>query len=122
MNNYTNRDSDIAKAKLHAALSMEKLLALNESIKFILDVCYGRRTEISAKTIDDAFDYVDNRDKSIIYLSDLPYYEKEKAIHQAELNVETRKQMLKSFLDFMSVKYKHNNQENNNNIKLINYE
>ena len=23
MNNYTNRDSDIAKAKLHAALSME---------------------------------------------------------------------------------------------------
>lgn len=122
MNNYTNRDSDIAKAKLHAALSMEKLPALNESIKFILDVCYGRRTEISAKTIDDAFDYVDNRDKSIIYLSDLPYDEKEKAIHQAELNVETRKQMLKSFLDFMSVKYKHNNQENNNNIKLINYE
>jgi hypothetical protein len=76
----------------------------------------------STKTIDDAFDYVDNRDKSIIYLSDLPYDEKEKAIHQAELNVETRKQMLKSFLDFMSVKYKHNNQENNNNIKLINYE
>lgn len=122
MNNYTNRDSDIAKAKLYAALSMEKLPALNESIKFILDVCYGRRTEISTKTIDDAFDYVDNRDKSIIYLSDLPYDEKEKAIHQAELNIETRKQMLKSFLDFMSVKYKHNNQENNNNIKLINYE
>lgn len=122
MNNYTNRDSDIAKAKLHAELSIEKLPALNESIKFILDVCYGRRTEISTKTIDDAFDYVDNRDKSIIYLSDLPYDEKEKAIHQAELNIETRKQMLKSFLDFMSVKYKNNNQENNNNIKLINYE
>lgn len=122
MNNYTNRDSDIAKAKLHAALSIEKLPALNESIKFILDVCYGRRTEISTKTIDDAFDYVDNRDKSIIYLSDLPYDEKEKAIHQAELNIETRKQMLKSFLDFMSVKYKNNNQENNNSIKLINYE
>ena len=122
MNNYTNRDSDIAKAKLHAALSIEKLPALNESIKFILDVCYGRRTEISTKTIDDAFDYVDNRDKSIIYLSDLPYDEKEKAIHQAELNIETRKQMLKSFLDFMSIKYKHNNQEKNNNIKLINYE
>ena len=117
MNNYTNRDSDIAKAKLHAALSMEKLPALNESIKFILDVCYGRRTEISTKTIDDAFDYVDNRDKSIIYLSDLPYDEKEKAIHQAELNIVTRKQMLKSFIDFMGVKYKHNNQENNNNIK-----
>lgn len=32
MNNYTNRDSDIAKAKLHAALSMEKLPALNERI------------------------------------------------------------------------------------------
>lgn len=122
MNNYTNRDSDIAKAKLHAALSMEKLPALNESIKFITDVCYGRRTEISTKTIDDAFDYVDNRDKSIIYLSDLPYDEKEKAIHQAELNIVTRKQMLKSFIDFMGVKYKHNNQENNNNIKLINYE
>ena len=122
MNNYTNRDSDIAKAKLHAALSIEKLPALNESIKFILDVCYGRKTEISTKTIDDAFDYVDNRDKSIIYLCDLPYDEKEKAIHQAELNIVTRKQMLKSFLDFMSVKYKHNNQENNNNIKLINYE
>ena len=122
MNNYTNRDSDNAKAKLYAALSIEKLPALNESIKFILDVCYGRRTEISTKTIDDAFDYVDNRDKSIIYLSDLPYDEKEKAIHQAELNIETRKQMLKSFIDFMGVKYKHNNQENNNNIKLINYE
>lgn len=122
MNNYTNRDSDIAKAKLHAALSIEKLPALNESIKFILDVCYGRRTEISTKTIDDAFDYVDNRDKSIIYLSDLPYDEKEKAIHQEELNIVTRKQMLKSFIDFMCVKYKHNNQENNNNIKLINYE
>ena len=122
MNNYTNRDSDIAKAKLHAALSMEKLPALNESIKFITDVCYGRRTEISTKTIDDAFDYVDNRDKSIIYLCDLPYDEKEKAIHQAELNIVTRKQMLKSFLDFMSVKYKNNNQENNNSIKLINYE
>lgn len=122
MNNYTNRDSDIAKAKLHAALSMEKLPALNESIKFITDVCYGRRTEISTKTIDDAFDYVDNRDKSIIYLSDLPYDEKEKAIHQAELNIVTRKQRLKSFIDFMGVKYKHNNQENNNNIKLINYE
>lgn len=122
MNNYTNRDSDIAKAKLHAVLSMEKLPALNESIKFITDVCYGRRTEISTKTIDDAFDYVDNRDKSIIYLSGLPYDEKEKAIHQAELNIETRKQMLKSFLYFMSVKYKNNNQENNNNIKLINYE
>ena len=122
MNNYTNRDSDIAKAKLHAVLSMEKLPALNESIKFITDVCYGRRTEISTKTIDDAFDYVDNRDKSIIYLSGLPYDEKEKAIHQAELNIETRKQMLKSFLYFMSVKYKNNNQENNNSIKLINYE
>jgi undecaprenyl diphosphate synthase len=52
MNNYTNRDSDIAKAKLHAALSMEKLPALNESIKFITDVCYGRRTEISTKTME----------------------------------------------------------------------
>lgn len=122
MNNYTNNNSDIAKAKVHAALSAEKLPALNETIKFILDICYGRKTEISTKTIDDAFDYVDNRDKSIIYLSDLPYDEKEKAIHQAELNIETRKQMLKSFLDFMSVKYKNNNQENNNNIKLINYE
>ena len=124
MNNYTNRDSDIAKAKLHAALSIEKLPALNESIKFILDVCYGRSTEICVKTIDDAFDYIDNRDKATIYLRDIDHDEKEKQIHQAELDIVTRKHMFSSFLYFMGVKYKqHDNcQENNNNIKVINYE
>lgn len=121
MNNYINKDSDIAKAKLHAALSTKKLPALNETIKFIFDVCYGRRAEISTETINDAFDYVDNRDKTIIYLSDLTHEEKEKEIHQAEVNIETRKQMLKSFLYFMEAKYKHQQHNNfqgiNNNKK-----
>ena len=124
MNNYTNNNSDIAKAKVHAALSAEKLPALNETIKFILDICYGRKTEISTKTIDDAFDYIDNRDKATIYLRDIDHDEKEKQIHQAELDIVTRKHMFSSFLYFMGVKYKqHDNcQENNNNIKVINYE
>lgn len=106
MNNYTNNNSDIAKAKVHAALSAEKLPALNETIKFILDICYGRKTEISTKTIDDAFDYIDNRDKATIYLRDIDHDEKEKQIYQAELDIVTRKHMFSSFLYFMGVKYK----------------
>ena len=113
MTNYNNNNNnDFTKAQMHTALSIEKQSALNECIKFIFDVCNGLITEISDKTIDDALDCKNNLDKAIIYASDLQHDEKEKQIHQAELNMETSKQMFKSFINFMEVKYKH--QQNNN--------
>ncbi|MBE6318848.1 MAG: hypothetical protein E7081_07750 [Bacteroidales bacterium] len=120
MNHYLNNNSDIAKAKVHAILSTEKLPALNETIKFIFDICHGRRARINTKTINDAFECIDNRDKTIIYSSDLHPEEKEQRIHQTELDLETRKQMLSSFLSFMEAKYKYqqyNNFQGNNNFK-----
>lgn len=97
MNHYLNNNSDIAKAKVHAILSTEKLPALNETIKFIFDGCRGFNPEIPESTIDDAFDCVINCEKATLYTQELTKEERDKMLMHIEANRKARKDWFKSY-------------------------
>ena len=52
------QELDYMEAKKCFNSAMENLPAFVETIQFIFDRCNGRQTEISEKTIDDAFAYI----------------------------------------------------------------
>lgn len=79
------QELDSIKAKKCLKSAIENLPAFKETIKFIFDRCNGRISEVSEKTIDDAFDCIINNRKSSIYSNEtLSHHEKERMILQIE--------------------------------------
>ena len=79
---YIKQDLKISSCLKSA---IENLPAFKETIKFIFDRCNGRISEVSEKTIDDAFDCIINNRKSSIYSNEtLSHHEKERMILQIE--------------------------------------
>ena len=67
------QELDYMEAKKCFNSAMENLPAFVETIQFIFDRCNGRMTEISEKTIDDAFTYIiDKRSYWCHFLYRLP--------------------------------------------------
>lgn len=98
------QELDDMKARAHFISAMENLPAFIETIRFIFDRCNGRLTEISEKTMDDAFDYVINEKKASIYSNrNLSHNEKEHWIRQMESLFQTFKEYVKSS-DFVKAK------------------
>ena len=95
---FNNPERDNAEYAKHLAMAAMKQPALNDVVKFIFDGCHGRNPEISEKTIDDAFDFIINCEKAKLYAQELPQYERESMIKQAELNRNIRKAWFKSIL------------------------
>ena len=84
--------------------AMENLPAFIETIQLIFDRCNGRPTEISEKTIDDAFDYVINEKKSSIYLNEtFSHDEKKRMIRQIESSYQKLRECFKSS-DFVNAR------------------
>ena len=91
------QELDNMKARAYSISAMENLPAFIETIQFIFDHCNGRLTEISGKTIDDAFDYVIDEKKSSIYSNTtLSHHEKERLIRQIESSYQKLREYFKS--------------------------
>ena len=91
------QELDNMEARKHLISAMEKLPAFIETIQFIFDRCNGRPTEISEKTIDDAFEYVIDEKKSFIYSNEtFSHDEKKRLIRQIESAYRILREYLKS--------------------------
>lgn len=95
---FNNPERDNAEYAKHLALAAIKQPALNEVVKFIFDACHGLNSEISEKTINDAFDCIINCEKATLYAQELPGDERERMIKQVERNRNIRKEWFKSIL------------------------
>ena len=91
------QELDNMKARKHLISAMGNLLAFIETIQFIFDRCNGRMSEISVKTIDDAFDYIIDEKKSSIYLNEIfSHDEKKRLIRQIESSYHMLREYFKS--------------------------
>ena len=95
---FNHPEKDNVKVLTHLTLAAEKQQALCAVIKFIFDGCHGLNPEISERIIDDAFDCVINYEKASLYSQELPKEEREKKVHQVEVNRNVRKEWFKSIL------------------------
>lgn len=95
---HTGIEQENEKALRYAALAAEKQSALNEVVKFIFDGCHGFNSEISEKTINDAFDCVVNSEKAALYAQEMQKEERERIIQQTELTYNLKKEWFKSLL------------------------
>ena len=87
--------------------AMENFPAFVDTILFIFDRCNGRMTEISEKTIDDAFDYIIEKKKSSIYLNEtFSRDEKKRLIRQIESSYQMLEDYFKSS-DFVKARNHH---------------
>ena len=102
------QELDNIKARKRLISAMENLPAFIVTIQFIFDRCNGRPTEISEKTIDDAFDYVINEKKSSIYLNEtFSHDEKKRMIRQIESSFQRLRAYFKSS-DFVKARMSNN--------------
>ena len=91
------QELDNMKARKHLIATMENLPAFIEAIQFIFDRCNGRMSDISEKTMDDAFDYVIDEKKSSIYSNEtFSHDEKERMIRQIESSYHKLREHFKS--------------------------
>ena len=95
---FNNPERDNAEYAKHLALAAMKQPALNEVVKFIFDACHGLNSEISEKTINDAFDCIINCEKATLYAQELSKEEREEMVKQVDINRNMRKDWFKSFL------------------------
>ena len=94
----SDRERDNAEAQKYLAMASEKAPALEEAIKFVLNGCQGLNSEISEKTLDDAFDCVIYRDKYFIYAGGAPSDQKKAMADEAEASRKLVKEAFKSGL------------------------
>ena len=91
------QELDYMEAKKCFNSAMENFPAFVETIQFIFDRCNGRQTEISEKTIDDAFAYIIDKKKSSIYLNEtFSHDEKKRMIRQIESYYQMLREYFKS--------------------------
>jgi len=81
---------------LDVAFAVKKLPALDGLTRFIYDVSYGRSSQIREKTIDDAFDCVNDINKVFIKTSFLSKEDKDRAINESEINCWQQKVLFKN--------------------------
>lgn len=87
--------------------AMENFPAFVETILFIFDRCNGQQTEISEKTIDNAFDHIIDKKKSSIYLNEtFSHDEKKRLIRQIESSYQMLGEYFKSS-DFVKARNHH---------------
>ena len=96
-----DRERDNAEAHKYLAMASEKAPALEEAIKFVFNGCQGLNSEISEKTLDDAFDCVIYRDKYFIYAGGAPSDQKKAMADEAEAS---RKLVKEAFISGLKVK------------------
>lgn len=94
----SDRERDNAEAQKYWAMATEKAPALEEAIKFVFDGCRGLNSEITEKTLDDAFDCVIYRDKYFIYAGGAPSDQKKAMADEAETSRKLVKEAFKSGL------------------------
>lgn len=94
----SDRERDNAEAQKYWAMATEKAPALEEAIKFVFDGCRGLNSEITEKTLDDAFDCVIYRDKYFIYAGGAPSDHKKAMADEAEASRKLVKEAFKSGL------------------------
>lgn len=94
----SDRERDNAEAQKYLAMATEKAPALEEAIKFVFDGCRGLNSEITEKTLDDAFDCVIYRDKYFIYAGGAPSDQKKAMADEAETSRKLVKEAFKSGL------------------------
>ena len=94
----SDRERDNAEAQTYWAMATEKAPALEEAIKFVFDGCRGLNSEITEKTLDDAFDCVIYRDKYFIYAGGAPSDHKKAMADEAEASRKLVKEAFKSGL------------------------
>ena len=94
----SDRERDNAEAQKYWAMASEKVPALEEAIKFVFNGCQGLNSEISEKTLDDAFDCVIYRDKYFIYAGGAPSDQKKAMADEAEASRKLVKEAFKSGL------------------------
>lgn len=94
----SDRERDNAEARKYLAMATEKAPALEEAIKFVFDGCRGLNSEITEKTLDDAFDCVIYRDKYFIYAGGAPSDQKKAMADEAEASRKLVKEAFKSGL------------------------
>lgn len=86
------------EAKKCSAMFLSKVSALKELIDFTINGCKGFNPQISEKTIDDGFDCITEYYKTILHATNYSEDERERAIHNLELNRKIQKNIFKSFL------------------------
>ena len=94
----SDRERDNAEAQKYLAMATEKAPALEEAIKFVFDGCRGLNSEITEKTLDDAFDCLIYRDKYFIYAGGAPSDQKKAMADEAEASRKLVKEAFKSGL------------------------
>ena len=97
----SDRERDNAEAQKYLAMASEKAQALEEAIKFVFNGCHGLNSEISEKTLDDAFDCLIYRDKYFIYAGGAPSDQKKAMADEAEAS---RKLVKEAFISGLKVK------------------
>lgn len=97
-NNKSDNTKDIEKVKFYAIAASMKLQAYNELDGFIKKGSLGIDCKITEETIDDAFEYMINIGKAIIYAIDLPKKVKESSEHCSESDFLAIKEKFKSLL------------------------
>ena len=95
---FDNSEVENEKSAKYLASAIMNQNSFSEVIQFIFAGAKGLNPEISEKTIDDAFDCRLDYEKALLYSLKLSNENRDNLIHQAEINLKSRRELFKSML------------------------
>ena len=95
---FDNSEVENEESAKYLASAIMNQNSFNEVVRFIFAGSKGLNPEISEKRIDEAFDCRLDYEKALLYSLKLSNENRDYLIHQAEINLKSRRELFKSML------------------------